>query len=141
MMKILILTIAIVFPVAGLADEQVVKKHVVVNADEPHDEHIEEIIQRVEAMAGEDGRFQVFVKRLGDGEVEVEEIAMPHEDLAHLTPHAGHAIMMKGKRPHMPKISEAAAECVLKNIRHAATDAAARAVVQACSVLNPKPDE
>jgi hypothetical protein len=141
MHKFLIVTAALFLTFSLAAeDEKFVKKRIVMAGDGEHDERIEEIIEKVEAISGEDGNVHVVVKRIQDGEVDVETyVTAPNEfhAMAPGMPHPPRAMMMKGRHNPMPEMSTEAANCVLKNIRNAASDAAAMAVVRACSTLNP----
>ena len=141
MHKLLIVTAALFLTFSAAAeDEKVVKKRIVMAGDGEHDERIEEIIEKVEAVTGDDGNVHVVVKRIQDGEVDVETYVTAPGDfhgMAPGMPHPPRAMMMKGMHHPMPKMSSEAADCVLKNIKNAASDAAAMAVVRACSTLNP----
>lgn len=97
-----------------------------------------------------DSEARIIVKKLGDGEVEVEAFSgegapMPdgkhHRIMKRWHAPMHHGPMGKMGRHHgrMGKMSEDAANCVLKNISKANSDAAAMAVARACRTLNPLP--
>lgn len=131
----------------GDSDAPVVKKHVIVAGAD--DIEVTEIIERAKALAHEaggadgDGPVKVIVMKDDDGNVEVEKIvtgegmfatpAMPPMHGVHRMKAFGIPHGMQSPEP----MNEATANCVLKNIRNAASDHAAVAVVRACRALNP----
>ena len=140
MHKFLIISAGLLFTLSAAAEsEKVTQQRIVIAGDGERDERIEEIIEKVEAISGEEGNVHVVVKRIHDGEVDVETyVTAPNEFHARAPgmPHPPHA-MRKGMHRSMPEMSPDAANCVLKNIRNAASDTAAVAIVRACSTLNP----
>lgn len=141
----LILIVACLVPLSSFAEEQMVKKRVVVTDGEDLDGRITEIIETVESAMGEDGNVRVIVKRLGDGEMDVdveEKVSVAGRGRArHMAPHGTHGPRGHHRSHGQSKMSEGAAECVLKHIRNAQSDQAAKAVVNACKTLNPAPVE
>jgi hypothetical protein len=134
--RLLPLIALLVLPFGLMADNHMKKVHkIVIDSDGAASEadigDIEEIIERIDAEG--DTQTRIVIARDHDGDVEVEKFV---EKLGH----GGHHAVMKRHHPgmgKMGKMSEDAAECVLKNIRNAQSDTAARAVVRACRTLNP----
>lgn len=96
------------FSVTAGEREKRIEKKIVVTHGEGDEARLAEIMQRVEAEIGD------------------HDYIAPDMFCGHGKPH---------KR--MDRLSEGAAECVLKNIRNASSDKAAMAVVKACRTLNP----
>lgn len=140
MHKFLVISVALLFALTAVAEsEKVTQQRIFIAGDGERDERIEEIIEKVEAISGEEGNVHVVVKRIQDGEVDVETFVAAPNEFHVRAPGMRHPprAMIKGMHHSMPEMSTDAANCVLKNIRNAASDAAAMAVVRACSALHP----
>ena len=132
--RLLPLLALLVLPLGLMADDPVKKvRKIVIDSDGTVSEadigDIEEIIEQIDG----DTQTRIMIARGHDGDVEVEKFV---DKLEHGGPHGRHGFM-KRHHPGMGKMSEEAANCVLKNIRNAQSDTAARAVVKACRTLNP----
>ena len=136
--RLLALGALIALPLGLMADGHEVKK-IIINGEEVTGdvdlEAIEEIIQKIEVDDGMHKR--IIIAKGGDGNVEVEKIV---DDMGPRGPgmrHRKHHGFHMAPPPMLEPLGRDAANCVLKNIRNAQTDAAAMAVVQACRSLNP----
>lgn len=151
MKKITILSAlaALLLSLTTLAEEQRIEKRVIVTTGDSDEMALAEIMEMVETEIEGEEDINVFVTVDEDGEVSIEKMtggegrrhrmkAMKGVGMGH-GPFTAHPCGMAG--PHCGKgagMTEGAAECVLKNIRNAASDHAAMAVVQACRTLSPE---
>lgn len=141
--RILSLLILLALPLGLMADGHIkTVKKIIIDGEEAAAgdlEMIEEIIEKIDG----DKRTRIVIARDHEGDVEVEAHEGHHMALAPRRGHhggKGHHGPMGRHHKGMGALSEDAADCVLKNIRNAQSDAAAKAVVHACRTLNPMPE-
>lgn len=157
---LVIITLSLLMPFAASADEKeferkIEKRVIVTNGGE--EAELEEIMEMVEAEIGDETNVEVYVTKDENGEVTIEKFpgkpgkhamhvmrAFDMADMADIDMdfdmpgiHGVHRVFA-GPHAEMGRLSEAAADCVLKNIKNASSDSAAMAVVKACRTLNPK---
>ena len=119
-----------------------IEKRVIVmeGADESE---LADIMAMVEEEVGGERDVEAYVTKDETGEIRMEKRPADHgghaikrmRDIDRGGPgmHAAH----HGKPMKMERMSEDAADCVLKNIKNASSDLAVMAVVKACSTLSP----
>ena len=123
------------------ADTRIEKRGIVMKgADESE---LADIMSMVEEEDGDDRDVEVYVTEDETGEVRMEKRRAHHGDhcakrMRHMDrggpfTHAAH----HGKTMKIERISEDAADCVLKNIKNASSDLAVMAVLKACKTLSP----
>ena len=114
-----------------------------IGGDGDNQEDLAEVMELIESGAGESQDIELYVLKDETGEITIDKTLPGHErriarlkrgmDKSCPMAHAGH----HGRSMKMEALSEDAADCVLKNIKNAATDLAVKAVVNACGALNP----
>ena len=126
----------------GQKTESRIEKRVIVmeGADESE---LADIMAMVEEEVGDDRDVEVYVTKDETGEIRMEKRPADHgghaikrmRDIDRGGPgmHAAH----HGKPMKMERMSEDAADCVLKSIKNASSDLAVMAVVKACRTLSP----
>ena len=119
-----------------------IEKRVIVmeGADESE---LADLMAMVEEAVGDDRDIEVYVTKDETGEIRMEKRPAEHggraikrmRDMDRGGPgmHAVH----HGKPMKMERMSEDAADCVLKSIKNASSDLAVMAVVKACRTLSP----
>jgi len=137
MKKLISLAICLVFslPMTILADNpqkelkerhEVKEKRVIVKTTGDADErHLSRVLEWVESESGDEEDIEVFVTLDDAGKGRAHAVAFT-DSIRAPRPH----------RRHEP-LSQAAANCVLKNISKVNSDAAAHLLKQACRSLNP----
>ncbi len=125
----------------------IVKDGEVIEGEDVDFERIEEILKEVNVEVEDTGDMRIFVTKTDDGEVKVEKlmgkgghwVGKMGDAPMHMMGEGPHRIHMMKHRAPRAVMSKDAGNCVLKNIKNASTEAAAKAVVRACQAMHPAP--